>query len=68
MFGFNATEGAHNSRGALLGLQWAFLTGPIVFVMLGGLSVWGWKLDAERHADVRRQLDAREQAVSVAAD
>jgi Na+/melibiose symporter-like transporter len=66
--GFDATEGAHNSPSALAGLQWVFLVGPIVFVMLGGVSVWGWKLDAMRHAEVRRQLDARDAAVSMAAD
>jgi Na+/melibiose symporter-like transporter len=60
--GYNAAEGAHNSSQALSGLQWIFLSGPIVFVMLGGLCVFGWKLDADRHAGVRAQLDARDAA------
>jgi Na+/melibiose symporter-like transporter len=68
VIGFNATEGAYNTPSALSGLQWVFVSGPIVFVLLGGLSVWGWKLDAVRHAEVRRQLDARDGAASVAAD
>jgi len=66
--GFNATEGAHNSQAALVGLEWVFVSGPILFVMLGGVCVWGWKLDAVRHAEVRVQLDARDRAASVAAD
>jgi Na+/melibiose symporter-like transporter len=66
--GFNAAEGAHNTPAALVGLQWVFVSGPILFVMLGGVCVWGWKLDAVRHAEVRRQLDARDAAVTVAAD
>ena len=60
--GYNAAEGAHNSPEALQGLQIAFLSGPIVFVMLGGVSVIGWKLDAVRHAGVRAELDARDAA------
>jgi len=61
--GYNATEGAHNSPAALSGLQWVFLSGPMVFVMLGGLCVVGWKLDADRHAGVRAKLDARDAAL-----
>ena len=62
--GFNAAEGTANTLAALRGLQWAFLMGPIVFVMLGGACVWGWKLDAVRHAEVRARLDARDAALS----
>lgn len=58
--GFDPAEGAKNSASALRGLQWAFLLGPIVFVMLGGACVWGWKLDAARHAAVRVKLAARD--------
>jgi Na+/melibiose symporter-like transporter len=62
--GYNAAEGAHNTAQALNGLEWVFLSGPIVFVMLGGLCVVGWKLDAHRHAGVRAQLDARDAALA----
>lgn len=64
--GFNAVEGALNTAAALAGLQWVFLSGPIVFVMLGGVCVVGWKLDAKRHAGVRAQLDARDAALDEA--
>jgi glycoside/pentoside/hexuronide:cation symporter, GPH family len=61
--GYNAAEGAHNSAEALNGLLWVFLAGPMMFVMLGGLCVVGWKLDADRHAGVRAKLDARDAAL-----
>jgi hypothetical protein len=35
----------------------------MVFVLLGGLCVVGWKLDAHRHAGVRAKLDARDAAL-----
>jgi Na+/melibiose symporter-like transporter len=50
----------------LQGLQIAFLSGPILFVILGGVCVLGWKLDADRHAGVRAKLDARDAALDVA--
>jgi Na+/melibiose symporter-like transporter len=59
--GFNPGEGAHNTPRALAGLEIVFLAGPIGFVMLGGLSFLGYRLDRTRHADIRRQLDARDQ-------
>lgn len=61
-FGYNPTEGVQNTGAAIDALSWIFITGPIVFVMLGGFCVLGWKLDAERHAAVRRALDARDEA------
>jgi GPH family glycoside/pentoside/hexuronide:cation symporter len=64
--GYNAAEAAPNTATALRGLEWAFLSGPIVFVTLGGLCVWGWKLDAARHANVREKLDARDAALAAA--
>lgn len=62
--GFDAHEGAHNTATALAGLQRVFLIGPIFFIMAGGACVWGWKLDAARHADVRAKLEARDAAAS----
>jgi len=58
--GFDPREGAANTRAALQGLELAFLAGPIVFVMIGGLCFLGYRLDSVRHADIRRQLDARD--------
>jgi len=58
--GFDPREGAANTVQALKGLEFAFLSGPIVFVLLGGLCFAGYKLDKVRHADIRRQLEARD--------
>jgi GPH family glycoside/pentoside/hexuronide:cation symporter len=60
--GFNPTDGAHNTAAAIHGLELAFIVGPIVFVMLGALSVAGWKLGPERHGEIRAQLLVRDGA------
>jgi Na+/melibiose symporter-like transporter len=60
--GFDPKEGAVNSPRALLGLELAFLVGPIVFVTLGGVCFLGYRLDRNRHAEIRRKLDARDLA------
>ena len=57
---FDPKPGALNTDHALRGLELAFLAGPIVFVILGGLCFAGYKLDKIRHADIRRQLEARD--------
>ncbi|MGH8277738.1 MAG: MFS transporter, partial [Steroidobacteraceae bacterium] len=61
--GYNPAEGAVNTPAAIDHLQLAFLVGPIVFVMLGGACVIGWRLDARRHGDIRTELDARDAAL-----
>jgi len=61
--GFNAAEGVVNTPAAIHNLELAFLVGPIVFVMLGGACVIGWRLDARRHGEIRAQLDARDAAM-----
>lgn len=61
--GYNPAEGIHNTPAAIHALSWIFITGPIVFVMLGGICVSGWKLDAARHDAIRRELDARDAAL-----
>ncbi len=61
-FGYLPTAGAHNTPQAIAALQWIFILAPILFVMLGGFCVVGWKLDAARPADIRAALDARDAA------
>ena len=58
--GYNAKEGAVNSAAQIHGLELAYLIGPVVFVMIGGACFIGYKLDAHRHAEVRRQLEERD--------
>ncbi|WP_309643025.1 MFS transporter [Phenylobacterium sp.] len=58
--GYDATAGAVNTPEAISSLEIAFIAGPIVFVMLGGACLIGWRLDAKRHAEIRRHLDAHD--------
>ncbi len=58
--GYKAAEGAVNTPAAIRALEWAYIAGPIVFVMLGGACIVGWRLDADRHAQIRRDLDDRD--------
>jgi GPH family glycoside/pentoside/hexuronide:cation symporter len=58
--GYQPEVGAHNTAEAVDGLKIAYLSGPIVFVMLGGLCCLGYSLSAEKHAEIRRQLDERD--------
>jgi Na+/melibiose symporter-like transporter len=60
--GYNPAEGAVNGPDQIRGLELAYAIGPIVFVMIGGACFLGYKLTAERHADIRRQLDERDAA------
>jgi Na+/melibiose symporter-like transporter len=66
--GYNPAEGAVNTAAAIDHLQLAFLLGPIVFVMLGGACVIGWRLDAARHGDIRAELEARDAALEGAVE
>src|SRR5690606_12992448 len=56
--GYRATGG--NTPQAIFGLELAYIIGPIVFVMLGGACVLGWKLDAAKHAAIRQELERRD--------
>jgi Na+/melibiose symporter-like transporter len=58
--GFSVAPHAVNGPDQIHGLELIFITGPIAFVMLGGASFLGYKLTADRHADIRRQLDERD--------
>lgn len=65
--GYNAHEGSVNTPQAILGLELAYLIGPIAFVMLGGACFLGYKLTAHRHGEIRREIDAQDAAYSEAA-
>lgn len=62
--GYQAAEGATNTPEAIRGLELAYVIGPIVFVMLAGACFFGYRLTAERHAEIRRQLDELDAAVA----
>jgi GPH family glycoside/pentoside/hexuronide:cation symporter len=65
--GYAAREGAANTPAAIQGLQLVYIIGPIVFVMIAGGCFLGYRLTAQRHADIRRQLDTREALADPAA-
>jgi Na+/melibiose symporter-like transporter len=60
LFGFVAKEGAVNTADAMWGLQACYLVPPVACVFIGGLAMWGYKLDAARHAEIRAALDSRD--------
>lgn len=62
--GYVPTLGIHNSPAAMNGLTWVFIAGPIFWVLLGGFCIVGWKLTAEKHAEIRAELDARDSAMA----
>ncbi len=40
------------------GLQACYLLPPVICVLIGGLAMWGYKLDERRHAEIRVALGA----------
>ena len=58
--GYNPKEGAVNSPAAIHNLELAYIVGPIVFVMLGGACVIGWRLHEKKHSEIRAALEARD--------
>ena len=63
--GYNGKVGAINTPHAIFGLEMCFLLVPIAFVAAGAVLLAGYKLDPERHAEVRAALDAREAAIAL---
>jgi Na+/melibiose symporter-like transporter len=62
--GYDAKEGAVNTPHAIWGLEMCYLFAPIVLVMVGGALFFGYKLDATRHAEIRRALDDQEASLA----
>jgi Na+/melibiose symporter-like transporter len=65
LFGFVAREGAVNTPEAMWGLQACYLAPPVICVLIGGLAMWGYRLDERRHADVRLALDGQRALAAV---
>jgi GPH family glycoside/pentoside/hexuronide:cation symporter len=55
--GFNGKPGAVNTPHAIFGLEMCYLFAPILLVWVGGAMLFGYKLDARRHAEIRAALD-----------
>jgi Na+/melibiose symporter-like transporter len=58
--GFNPKPHAVNTPEAIFGLQMCYLFAPIVFVLIGGLVFFGYKLTPQRHNQIRAALEAQE--------
>jgi len=52
--------GAVNTPEAIRGLELAYLIGPVFFVMVGGACFLGYKLTAQRHGEIRAELERRD--------
>jgi GPH family glycoside/pentoside/hexuronide:cation symporter len=63
--GYSVSPKAVNNAAQIHGLELTYIIGPIVFVMLGGAAFLGYKLSAEKHAEIRRQLEARDAEAAV---
>ena len=64
--GYNGKEGAINTPHAIFGLEMCYLFAPIFFVFIGGGMFFGYKLDNTRHAEIRKALEQRDIAASIA--
>ncbi len=67
LFGFVAKEGYHNTPDAMWGLQACYLAQPVICVLIGGLCMFGYKLDEARHAEIRVALGVKKGNPSVTA-
>jgi len=51
--GYKTSATAVNTPGAIHGLVMCYVFAPVFFVLVGGAVMFGYKLDAKRHADIR---------------
>jgi GPH family glycoside/pentoside/hexuronide:cation symporter len=65
--GYSFKAGVANGADQVRGLELAYIIGPIVFVMIAGACFIGYRLNAERHADIRRQLEERDALIDAGA-
>jgi Na+/melibiose symporter-like transporter len=64
VFGFRTAEGAVNTSSAMWGLQALYLVPPVACVLLGGLAMLGYRMNEQRHNEVREALHARDRAMA----
>jgi len=63
LVGFDPAASAANSEGAILTLSMMFTLGPAALALTAAWLISGYRLDAAAHAEVRRRLDERDQAL-----
>jgi Na+/melibiose symporter-like transporter len=67
-FGFNQHEGAMNTGVPLYALEGCYVVVPILTMFVGALSLWGYKLDAARHDEIRTALATRDHEDEIEAE
>lgn len=60
--GFDPKPHAHNTPEAIFGLQMCYLFAPVIFVVIGGLVFFGYKLTPARHAEITNALKEKASA------
>jgi Na+/melibiose symporter-like transporter len=65
LVGYNGKEGAVNSAHAIFGLEMCYLFAPIILVFSGGAMLFGYKLNAQRHGEIRNALEARDAGLPI---
>ncbi len=65
MFGFDASPGGSNGPDELFGLRFLFSTFPSIFFLVGAAVVWKYPITEARHAEIRREIDAKAQQPAV---
>ncbi len=58
--GFKAAEGSVNTPDAIWGLEACFVAAPVLAILIGGLTMWGYRLTEQRHKEIRDGLVARD--------
>jgi Na+/melibiose symporter-like transporter len=61
-FGYEGQEAAHNTPQAIFVLEMMYVFVPIILVWFGGAMLFGYKLDAKRHAEIVQALAQRDYA------
>jgi Na+/melibiose symporter-like transporter len=64
IFGFNAKEGSVNTGTAMHALQACYVFVPVLTMFVGAAMLRGYRLDAQKHDEIRTQLSERDLAVS----
>jgi len=62
--GFSATLGAMNSPAALATLKMLYFAPPVCLCLASALIIWRFPLTAERHAQIRAELESCRMALS----
>lgn len=57
--GYDPKPHAYNTPEAIFGLQMCYLFAPVIFVLIGALVFFGYKLTPQRHSEIKAALDEK---------